>query len=307
MTVSVGDRERPKDLPAAIFVVLAAALFNGDGVPVPFGLADKRNTQDDPLDQYITQILNDELPDQLFVIPSAKKLVSPDIVVARPEEYQLLRAGGTDLDQRAIVGVEVKKLERDARGNAARASGLDYNSTPPSESIKVIAEDRSSELWIPAQYLFIVLDAVGHPGTYQVSTLALVTGAALNRDISLYERAVGIRRKSIGLGTYGDGADRQRPMFVFGNPLGWPWLAGAPTLIHDRDDLAAEQQITRVGSMVRSVQGSSSDERFYCYRPSELAGREIDEVRDPFPSPTKRKVETSPRGRFVISFDRVPR
>jgi hypothetical protein len=151
--------------------------------------------------------------------------------------------------------------------------------------------------------LFVVLDAVS-TGTYSVSTLALVTGAALNKDVDLYKRATGVRQKAIGLGTYGDGADRQRPMFVFSNPLGWSWLGGAATLVADRSDLEAEQPISSVRSIVRTVPGSG-DLRFHCYRANTVAEKREDEVRDPFPTPARRKVETSPRGRFVISLDRA--
>jgi hypothetical protein len=303
MTVGIGGRDRPKDLPAAIFFALASNLFDQAGRPVPFSLVDKRNTQDDPLDRHIGQILRTHLPKDLYVILSGKPLVSPDLVVARPEEYALLRNGGEDLDQRAVVAIEVKKFELDPTGKAARGSGMDYNTTPPCEMVKVIADDRRSELLIPAYYLFIILDVLGD-GIYQTSTLALVSGAALNRDVELYKRITGVRQKSVGLGSYGDGADRQRPMLIFANPLGWHWLTGAATLISERDDIEHEQAIARVRELVRSVP-DGADEVFYCYRLRHLVSGTESPARDPFPSPKRRTTETVARGRFVISFDRA--
>jgi hypothetical protein len=303
MTVGIGDRERPKDLPAAVFLALASSLFDQSGLPAPFSLPDKRNTQDDPLDRHIGELLRNHLPNDLYVILSGKPLVSPDMIVARPEEYALLRNGGEDLDQRAIVALEVKKLEFDPTGKAARGSGMDYNSTPPCEVVKVIADDKRSELLIPAYYLFVTLDILGE-GVYQTSTLALVSGAALNRDVELYKRITGVRQKSIGLGSYGDGADRQRPMLIFANPLGWLWLTGAATLISEKDNLESEQPIIRTRQLIRSVP-NGADEIFHCYRLRHLANGIEPPARDPFPTPKRRTTETVARGRFVISFDRA--
>ena len=48
----------------------------------------------------------------------------------------------------------------------------------------------------------------------------------------------GERTKEIGLGTYGDGANRNRPMVIFANPLGSDVLDRKITLVHERRDLA---------------------------------------------------------------------
>ena len=57
-----------------------------------------------------------------------------------------------------------------------------------------------------------------------ITAFALVDGNLLNEDFDLYLGVTGERTKRIGLGTFADGADRARPMLIFGNPLGIPQL-----------------------------------------------------------------------------------
>ncbi|MFD6620067.1 hypothetical protein ACFWFB_33025, partial [Streptomyces albidoflavus] len=206
MTYDATDRARPTDLPGLAFIILSERFFDEAGKPVPFHLRDKRNTQDDPFDEYVADILKDKFQDDTLVLRADKPLVSPDVVVARPEEYHLLESGGADYDTRAIFGLEVKKVDLGKNGKPARASGLDYNSTPPCETIRVYSATGSA-LRIPSYYLFVTLAEGVDAGTVYVHSLVLVTGAALNKDVVLYERITGTRKKQIGLGTYGDGAD----------------------------------------------------------------------------------------------------
>lgn len=46
-----------RDLSAETFIVLRRALFDPAGFPLPFKLRDKRNTQDDPLDEYLQAVV----------------------------------------------------------------------------------------------------------------------------------------------------------------------------------------------------------------------------------------------------------
>lgn len=180
---------------------------------------------------------------------------------------------------------------------------MDYNSTPPCETVRVYSS-RNEEIIIPAYYLFALLGQMGEGQAY-VETMALVTGSALSKDTDLYDRITGKRKKSIHLGTYGDGADRQRPMLVFANPLGWPWMQGKATLISDRDDLHVESgELANVRQITRAWQfpneGNSRLERFHCYRLAVLDSRYEGSVHEPFPTPKNRKEETAQRGRFKI-------
>ena len=118
-----------------------------------------------------------------------------------------------------MMGIEVKKLERGQDGKIARASGLDYNSTPPCGAIRVY--DASGQpLDMRGFYLFVCLERGKRVGTNWLSALALCDGNALNADFDYYLAVAGERSKEIGVGTYGDGANRNRPMVIFANPLG---------------------------------------------------------------------------------------
>jgi hypothetical protein len=50
------------DLSVETFLLLRHKFFDAKGHPVSFPLCDKRNTQDDPLDEYISEILKTDLP-----------------------------------------------------------------------------------------------------------------------------------------------------------------------------------------------------------------------------------------------------
>ncbi|MFD8383200.1 hypothetical protein ACFV2X_32620 [Streptomyces sp. NPDC059679] len=298
MSSEANDRVRPGDLPAIAFTILSENFFDHEGRPVPFRLRDKRNTQDDPFDEYVTDLLREELPKEVIVLRADKPLVSPDAVIARPEEYELLRTGGVDYDPRAIFGLEVKKVDLGRNGKPARSTGLDYNSTPPCATVRVYAED-GVEIRIPGYYLFVALQGDEEGGTVRVHSMVLVAGAVLNKDVDLYDRITGTRIKEIGLGTYGDGANRVRPMLLFSNPLGWEWMLGAATLISERNNLADEQPLVHVRDMTRAV-SPGVFELFHCYRLAKLSPPAEETAHNPFPQPEKRKEETAQRGRFEV-------
>lgn len=298
MSHSVGEAESPCDLAGAVFAALAAEFFTADGQPTVFKLRFKRQTQDDPFDEYAGEILRRRLPDGIRVLLSGKPLVSPDLVVARPEEAQVLMQGGGDLDSRYIIAIEVKKLNWDAPG-VGRGTGMDYNSTPPCSTVKV-ETNNGQLLRIVAFYLYVVLQ-LRDDDQVVANSMALVSGAALNEDIDLYDAITGIRQKRIGIGSYGDGIDRQRPMLVFANPLGWPWLIGHVTLVHPSHNLEAEQNIEMRRRMYRRTREGETRE-FFCYRIArEEVGEPEPDVTEPFPTPANRKTDTTPRGRFKIA------
>lgn len=280
------------------FTILSERFFDDQGYSVPFQLRDKRNTQDDPFDEHVTELLRQEMPSEVIVLRADKPLVSPDAVIARPEEYELLKMGGVDYDPRAIFGLEVKKVDLGRNGKPARSTGLDYNSTPPCATMRVYADD-GSEIRIPGFYLFVALEGNEEGGTVLVHSMVLVAGSVLNKDVGLYDSITGTRTKEIGLGTYGDGANRLRPMLLFSNPLGWDWMLGAATLISERNDLANEQPLIHVRDMTRTV-SPGAFELFHCYRLAKLSPPKEDPALDPFPQPSKRKEETAQRGRFQI-------
>ncbi|MER6011621.1 hypothetical protein [Streptomyces bluensis] len=308
--MSTAGSTRAPELPSTTFLALVEEFFDKQGKPVSFYMRKKRNTQDDPFDEHVIKVLGERLGEDkgLLVVPSTGKLISPDAVVARPEEYDLLLKGGADFDTRAICGIEVKKLELEKRTGSkgkksSRRAGMDYNSTPPCATVRVYSAS-GTPLRIPCYYVFSLLVETDKEDHWETQALVMVAGSVLNSDEDLYDEITGIRSKAIGLGSYGDGANRERPMLVFANPLGWDWVIGSATIISDRDDLESEHPLTRVRDITRTtVNGVES--RFYCYRLSDLNPPVEDTVDDPFPTPKRRSTQTSQRGKFVVKLGEI--
>lgn len=290
------------DLPTIVFLKLRRQFFDRTGRPVPFSLRDKRNTQDDPFDEFLaTEVLADI--NGIECVRAGGPLITPDMVLYRPEQ----RAGANHAkiadDIRKIVGIEVKKLERTTQGGVARASGLDYNTTPPCGRVRVYdAAGRAVD--IRGFYLFVCLErAANDPSAVVLTALCLVDGNALNEDFELYLSITGEREKRIGLGTYADGADRARPMLIFANPLGAREFDGAPTLIHPSKTVQqAEPELQLVYRLRRAVPDGGV-RNFYCYRrrTDVPAGWTVADLVDPFPTPA-RDLRTRQRGRFKLPF-----
>ncbi|WP_156161851.1 hypothetical protein [Nocardia vulneris] len=295
MTIPVGPEANPLDLAAVCFAALVDEFYFEDGRPRPFFLRPKRGTQDDPFDELISNRLDARLPSKVKVLASGKPLVSPDMVIARPEEASLLINGGQELDDRRMIAIEVKKVDTTKAGKIGRATGMDFNSTPPCSHVRIYAKN-GAPLLVPAFYLFAA--HTPHEEDRVIVGLALVSGAALNQDKKLYDLITGIRDKAIDLGTFGDGLDRQRPMMVFSNPLGWDWMKAQPTLIHHRKDLADEQDhLHRIRRVLRTAQDGGEHE-FWAYR--RTAEKDEGVAIDPFPTPDARSTKTTQRGKFIV-------
>ena len=296
--------ESPTDLSVEAFQSLRNHFFDAGAAPKPYFLRDKRNTQDDPLDEYIHRVLESDLGDATNVAKARGPLITPDMAVYRPALCDSTDRKDLRADLTRIFGIEVKKLERQATGGIARASGMDYNTTPPCGTVRVY-DGRGDPFDIRGFYLFVCQEALpGGRQDYRLTALALCDGNLLNEDFNYYTSIVGQRSKEIGIGTYGDGANRHRPMIVFSNPLGASFLDFQSTLIHARDDLeAGYPTLRRIGSIERTVPGELDPgvRTFHCYRDRRDVpdGAEPFCARDPFPMPSRTE-KTVPRGRFVI-------
>jgi len=154
-------------------------------------------------------------------------------------------------------------------------------------------------------YLFVCQDQEpGAENTYKLSALALCDGNLLNEDFDLYLSAIGQREKEIGLGTYGNGANRHRPMFIFANPLGISELDNAITLVHS--DLTLAEYETGLRIAYRLIRTAKDGERiFYCYRLTAdiEANHSVTDLRNSFPIPLSRSTRTQSRGRFRLPIE----
>lgn len=290
------------DLPTVAFLALRRRFFDDAARPVPFRLRDKRNTQDDPFDEYLA---TDVLPrlDGISCAKATGPLITPDMVLYRPGlcEGMDIKERTTDINR--IVGIEVKKLERTAQGGVARGSGLDYNTTPPCGRVRVY-DAAGRALDIRGFYLFVCLERVpDDPEAVVLTALCLLDGDALNEDFELYLSITGERQKRVGLGTYGDGADRARPMLIFANPLGVPQFDGLPILIHPGEAVPQTEPDLQLAYRLRRLVSGGTARSFYCYRRrSDVPeGWAVAELVDPFPTP-EREARTRPRGRFRLPF-----
>lgn len=285
------------DLTVEAFLILRDAFFHKDGSPKLFTLREKHNTQDDPLDEYIAGILASKLVDATCQ-KSSGPLISPDLVLYRPDECR--KAAREDLrdDVSKMVAIEVKKLERGKNGQVARTGGLDYNTTPPCGIVRVYDSDEQA-LDIRGFYLFVCQDS--KEGKVFLSALALVDGNVLNDDFDLYLQITSQREKEVGLGTYGDGANRNRPMLIFANPLGSAELDKASTLVSKESSGSSD---ARIGLVYRIKRQTVTGEwrEFAAYRKIEdIPGNwMVKELIDPFPQPASRISATQARGKFRL-------
>lgn len=292
-----------QDLTILAFLALRHRFFTPEGELVRFRLRPKQHTQDDPFDEYVADILDDALEDAKCV-KAPGPLITPDMVLSRVELCQASNVERLLKDLSLIVGLEAKKLERTKSGSVRRASGLDYNTTPPCGTIRIYQQS-GSFLDIRAFYLFVCLEpAPAAAGDLVVTGLVLCDGDILNADFEYYLSVVGERQKIIGLGTYEDRADRNRPMVIFANPLGATELDQHASLIHSDPDLErSEPHLRRVYTVRRNIPGGGHRD-FYCYRVKEDVPSDWEPkmLVDPFPSPAQRGAATQPRGRFRLPF-----
>jgi hypothetical protein len=288
------------DLAAMVFLELRDRFFGRDGAPAPFALRPKRNTQDDPFDEVLATVALAGLPG-VTCDKASGPLITPDMVLYRADQCEGVSVEHLANDLDRILGLEVKKLERTPQGGVARASGLDYNTTPPCGRMRLY--DRAGvSVDIRGFYLFVCVEDV-HTSS-AVTAMALVDGNLLNSDFDYYLRIVGQREKRIALGTYGDGADRNRPMVIFGNPLGIPQLNRGACLVHPDHHLESTVNDLQHVAEISRTAVDGSIHRFSCYRRTcdATPGAEIQLLKDPFPTPARRKAQTSARGRFKLSF-----
>jgi hypothetical protein len=294
------------DLTPLLFVVLRDAFFDNGPTPKAFTLRNKMNTQDDPLDEHIHKLLTADprLAGETHCSKAPGPLITPDMVILRSALCEGVLRTSLRSDLTRIVGLEVKKLERQAGGAVARSSGLDYNTTPPCGTVRVY--DRNSKaLDIRGFYLFVCQEAVpGPPAQCRLTALVLCDGDLLNADFEFYLSIVGLRTKQIELGTYRDGANRSRPMLIFANPLGVSPLDHQATLIHPRPDLEEQFPGLRLAGRIRRTTHEGGLATFYGYRMQAdlAAGQAPFDLTDPFPTPVRTEA-TRGRGRFRIAIE----
>ena len=182
-----------------VFYTLCRHFFDEDGTKTNFKLESKSISVSDPFVEYLDKNVLVNLEKIEYTV--APLHISPDLAF-----YEL----SNKID--SIFGIEVKTSK-------TKSGDINFNSTPPCG--KIVIEVDESEKIIPSYYLFVQLSPIeNEENTFEIGTMMLIDGDFINSDFDLYLEAIGVREKRIDLGSYGDGMDRQRPMFVFPNPLG---------------------------------------------------------------------------------------
>ena len=169
---------------------------------IPVRLRAKRivgTVQDDPFDCWMQNEIKSSLPNTFEVVHSGP-LTTPDLIV---------RDRRTGL----IVGLEVKKLIRQANGRDPRGMTLDYNSCLPCGSTLVKVGDEA--IVIPCFYFFALLS---HDSKSIVSSI-LLDGDFLNYDFELHKESKYSNYTEYNHGPYGEGSIRHRKMYTYPNPL----------------------------------------------------------------------------------------
>ena len=291
---------KSSDIPTDVFLNLRTLFFVDEKTPKAYSLRDKRNTQDDPLDEFIAAYLSEHL-EHLACIKASGPLISPDMVVYMPAACNKAMRDDLRDDPQKIIAIEVKKLERQISGQVARSTGLDYNTTPPCGMVRVY-DGNERPLDIKSFYLFLCQEKTSQD-QFNISSLVLCDGNILNADFDLYLQIIGQRQKGIGLGTYGDGVNRNRPMLIFSNPLGAAQLDHHVTLVTSQKIENAPDDLQVVYEIGRTIPEGGTG-IFYAYRHVKDIPREWEAERlvDPFPKPVKRQTATQARGKFRLPF-----
>ena len=249
-----------------------------------FRLPPKGTTQDDPFDRFVCEIIDETRGLRVF---TGTPNVSPDVVVMLTRRDSVVLGGEVDATVHGAVGIEIKRVRREVR-EAPRLSTLDYNTTPPSPMMRVEVGDGTTRL-VESCYLFALTDDRRRRSS--VEGFVLSTGFLLDEDMDLYDDITMERSKRVGLGSFGDLIDRQRPFVVGPNPLGIEGFSNRMTLIHHVDNLHDEHRFLRHVGRVHRPGG----EAFHCYR---LDGRM--KVGDVEMRAGESKATTSRRGRFRL-------
>jgi len=181
-----------------VFYTLCNHFFYEDGTRAKFKLESKSISVSDPFVEYLEKEVLIKLKKIKYIV--APLHISPDLAFYEEENK---------LDN--IFGIEVKTSKN-------KSGDINFNSTPPCG--KIIIEVDEKEETVSSYYLFVQLSPLDEENSFEIGTMMLIDGDFINSDFDLYLEAIGIREKRIDLGSYGDGMDRQRPMFVFPNPLG---------------------------------------------------------------------------------------
>lgn len=231
-----------------VFYILCEHFFSEDGTKRKFKLSSKTTVVSDPFVEYLDENIFSKIKFKknkihCIVAPSH---ISPDLAFYEDEN------GTTD----NLFGIEVKTSK-------SKSGDINFNSTPPCG--KILLEVNGEDAIVPSYYLFVQLTSSNdtEDNMFEIGTMMLIDGDFINSDFELYLEATGVREKRIDLGSYGDGMDRQRPMFVFPNPLGIPGVRSERSTLISKNRYASFECDDEIG-MVAIL--NRDGQKFFAYQ-----------------------------------------
>lgn len=220
-----------------VFYKLCRHFFYEDGTKHKFKIENKSTVVSDPFVDYLDQNVFTNMGHIEHII--APSHISPDLAF-----YVNWKENG--FDPVGLFGIEVKTSK-------SKACDINFNSTIPCGNIVVEVEE--DEKIIPCYYLFVQFDEVSEENNeFEIAKMMLVDGDFINSDFDLYLEATGIREKKINIGSYGDGMDKQRQMFMFPNPLRISGIRSERSTLITKIDFEKKDTIGKVATIERGEQ-----------------------------------------------------
>ena len=248
------------DITPVIFLGFCKMIFideSGEFLREPVLTLDpKITTQDDPFDRWVVRTIEQMgLPD--LKVFSAGPLTHPDTVLRYKSEN----------GEYSYLGLEIKKLNADARGNDPRGMTLDYNSTIPCGTFRVY-KSSGEHLDVKGYYFYALLDHLVDQLERRIYTFVLCDGDLLNDDVELYVRSKTANISEYGHGPYGEGSIRKRAMYLYPNPLNSkiPELARQVSLIHASPNLEMTYPELVLTHTINRKKTDGTEGRFHIYK-----------------------------------------
>ncbi len=246
-----------------VFYTLCKHFFDENGTKKKFKIENKVSVISDPFVEYISENIVFEDSVKMHIAPS---YVSPDI---------LFYSGNMD----TLFGLEVKTSK-------SKSGGINFNSSLPCG--KIIVDINEVEQIIPCYYLFVHLVEINNEN--EVNSIMMVDGDFINSDFDLYIESIGIRKKKIDVGSYGDGINKQRNMFMFPNPLSIPGLRSERSTLIVKEELYNQNYLGKVAIIQKTEEGQV----FYAYQ-------SIRKLVGPFCDFSARTENTKPRNKLKLN------
>lgn len=237
-----------------VFYTICKHFFAEDGTKLRFNLTTKSTVVSDPFVEYLDEnVFSNIKPISGRVVQSivAPSHLSPDLAFYEEKKTKKSKIPNE------LFGIEVKTSK-------SKSGDINFNSTPPCG--KVVVDVNGEEKIIPCYYFFVQLTPLEEDeedNMFEIGTMMLVDGDFINSDFDLYLEATGVREKRIDLGSYGDGMDRQRPMFVFPNPLGIAGIRSERSTMISKDRFKTVDYEDEIG-MVATV--NRDGQEFFAYQ-----------------------------------------